>query len=51
MLSDRGTTEDAGDCYGLNLVYSGNHYEAVEVTAMEKQDLFLESIHRIFAGS
>ena len=36
MLSDRGTTEDAGDCYGFNLVYSGNHYEAVEVNGYGK---------------
>jgi alpha-galactosidase len=33
MLSKKGTTEDHGDCYGLNLIYSGNHYEAVEVSA------------------
>ena len=33
MLSKKGTTEDHGDCYGMNLIYSGNHYEAVEVSA------------------
>ena len=31
MLSRPTTTEDTGICYGLNLVYSGNHYECVEV--------------------
>lgn len=31
MLSAPDATEDAGLCYGLNLIYSGNHYEAVEV--------------------
>lgn len=30
MLSRKETTEDAGECYGFNLIYSGNHYEAVE---------------------
>ncbi len=30
MLSAPGTTEEAGDCYGFHLIYSGNHYEAVE---------------------
>lgn len=30
MLSRRETTEDTGECYGFNLIYSGNHYEAVE---------------------
>ena len=33
MLSKNGTTEDHGDVYGFNLIYSGNHYEAVEVSA------------------
>ena len=36
MLSGEHTTEDAGDCYGLNLIYSGNHYEAVEVSPYGK---------------
>lgn len=36
MLSKKTTSEDAGDCYGFNLVYSGNHYEAVEVSAFNK---------------
>ena len=39
MLSKESTTEDAGDCYGCNLIYSGNHYEAVEVNAYGKTRL------------
>ena len=31
MLSHPTTTEDSGLCYGLNLVYSGNHYECAEI--------------------
>lgn len=36
MLSKDHTTEDFGDCYGFNLIYSGNHYEAVETTGYGK---------------
>ena len=36
MLSKEGTAEDFGDCYGFNLIYSGNHYEAVEVSGYGK---------------
>lgn len=36
MLSRTGTTEDTGDCYGFNLIYSGNHYEAAEVSSYGK---------------
>lgn len=36
MLSGADATEDAGDCYGFNLIYSGNHYEAVEVSGYGK---------------
>lgn len=36
MLAKSGTTEDFGECYGFNLIYSGNHYEAVEVTGYGK---------------
>ena len=32
MLSKKDTGEDHGDCYGINLIYSGNHYEAVEIS-------------------
>jgi alpha-galactosidase len=31
MIAERTTTEDHGKVYGFNLVYSGNHYEGVEV--------------------
>ena len=31
MLSEPNTTEKSGACYGFNLVYSGNHYSAIEV--------------------
>ena len=30
MISRKGTTEDYGDCWGFNLVYSSNHCETVE---------------------
>lgn len=36
MLSKVGTTEDFGDCYGLNLIYSGNHYEMSEISSYGK---------------
>ena len=36
MLSRKATTEESGDCYGFNLIYSGNHYEAVEVGSYGK---------------
>ncbi len=36
MLSRSTTTEDMGDCYGINLVYSGNHYESADVGAWGK---------------
>lgn len=36
MLSKADTNEDHGDCFGMNLIYSGNHYEAVEVSAFGK---------------
>ncbi len=36
MLSRPETTEDKGLCYGLNLVYSGNHYECAEVNSHGK---------------
>lgn len=39
MLSREETTEDFGDCYGFNLIYSGNHYEAVEVGSFGKTRL------------
>ena len=36
MLAPAETTEDAGDCFGVNLIYSGNHYEACEYNAFGK---------------
>ena len=36
MLSKESTSEDFGPCYGMNLIYSGNHYEAAEVSAYDK---------------
>lgn len=36
MLSKDNTSEEEGPCYGMNLIYSGNHYEAVEVNAYHK---------------
>lgn len=36
MLAKPGATEWTGSCYGCNLIYSGNHYEAVEVNAYGK---------------
>ena len=32
MISEASATEDAGICYGMNLVYSGNHAESAEVS-------------------
>ena len=39
MLSRADTVEDRGECYGFNLIYSGNHYEAVEESAFGKMRL------------
>lgn len=36
MLSELDTTEEYGACYGFNLIYSGNHYEAVDVNSFGK---------------
>ena len=36
MLTKTDATEEAGDCYGFNLIYSGNHYEAVDVSGFYK---------------
>lgn len=36
MFGRIGVTEDAGECYGCHLVYSGNHYEAFEVGSFGK---------------
>lgn len=36
MLARPHTTEMAGECYGFNLIYSGNHYESVQAGAYGK---------------
>ena len=36
MISHESTTEDSGDVYGMNLVYSGNHAEIAEVSEFGK---------------
>lgn len=36
MVHAPNADERMGDCYGFNLVYSGNHYAAVEVSAFGK---------------
>ena len=36
MISKRGTSEEYGEVYGFNLVYSGNHYESVEKSPFGK---------------
>lgn len=39
MLGREDTTEDFGECYGFNLIYSGNHYEAAEAGSFGKTRL------------
>ena len=36
MISKDNCTEAAGECMGVNLIYSGNHYEAAEVSEYGK---------------
>ncbi|MCR5771669.1 MAG: alpha-galactosidase [Butyrivibrio sp.] len=36
MVSKKDTTEDSGYCYGFNLIYSGNHYEALSSNGYDK---------------
>lgn len=36
ILKENGCTETHGDCYGFNLIYSGNHAEMVEVNSYDK---------------
>ncbi len=36
MISKRGASEEYGEVYGFNLVYSGNHYESVEKSPFGK---------------
>lgn len=35
LLAEQGATEQAGRVYGFNLVYSGNHYAAVELSSRD----------------
>ncbi len=44
MLAKNGTGEEYGDCYGFNLVYSGNHFEGVETNCYGKAR-FSQGIH------
>jgi len=37
LLAEQGASESSGRVYGFNLVYSGNHYEGIELS---NQDLF-----------
>lgn len=36
MVSEAKATESSGSCFGINLVYSGNHYTAAQVSAFGK---------------
>ncbi|MGB4661907.1 MAG: alpha-galactosidase [Mobilitalea sp.] len=36
MVSKADTNEEHGDCFGFNLIYSGNHYAVVEVNSTNK---------------
>lgn len=33
MVAERGSGEEHGSCYGFNLIYSGDHYEACEINS------------------
>ncbi|NLS86322.1 MAG: alpha-galactosidase [Ruminococcaceae bacterium] len=41
LLSDKNASEKSGDCYGFNLVYSGNHCEMAEVSAQNRTRVLL----------
>ena len=36
FINRHDTTEDSGECYGFNLIYSGNHYEALSSNGYDK---------------
>ena len=36
MISNPETNEDSGECYGFNLIYSGNHMEITDINAYGK---------------
>ena len=44
MVSRPGCTEVSGECIGMNLIYSGNHYESISVNAYGKTRI-LTGIH------
>ncbi len=44
FLSERSAGEDHGNCYGFNLIYSGNHFAAMQVNSMGKLRI-LQGIH------
>ena len=44
MISNPETSEESGDCIGINLIYSGNHMESLEVGGYENTR-FLAGIH------
>ncbi len=44
FVSEAGTDEDHGSCYGFNLIYSGNHYAAMQVNSMGKLRI-IQGIH------
>ncbi|MBN2878360.1 MAG: alpha-galactosidase [Clostridia bacterium] len=35
LLAEKKTDEDAGNVYGFNIIYSGNHYGAVELSSQD----------------
>lgn len=36
ILHEKNASEEAGKCYGFHLIYSGNHYECIQVNAYGK---------------
>ena len=44
FISERNACEDFGSCYGFNLIYSGNHYAAMQVGHMGKLRI-IQGIH------
>jgi len=39
MVSKKNADEDHGECYGINLIYSGNHYECLEACSYDNSRL------------
>lgn len=39
ILADRNSENNNGECFGVNIIYSGNHYESVEVSPFENTRL------------